>query len=113
MNSLQFSVGLRALADAYEKCSVDAPDEIRIYMPWSMGRENVRAFAKEMAPLEKPKTENEYSYELLRTFEGLAVRFMFDRSNVCRKVLKMVLSETWECPDSLLDAEADHSIKDV
>jgi hypothetical protein len=46
-------------------------------------------------------------HHAIREFSGVRLDVRIPKSMVCRKVRKLVMTDTYECPDSLLDPEAE------
>ena len=111
MTNLEFTQGLRELADLYERHpEMQCPGaNLHLYLPYDTNIEHVRASVKAFADggvvtKRAPKDSLEFYYRLERTFAGgLKVELNIERSAVCKKVTKMQIVETWECPESLLD----------
>src|SRR4051812_27747210 len=112
LTNARFAQGLRELAEIYESDErMLQPGEGKlifyVHVPASDFRGSVIALAAggkvDKVP---PAGKDEYYYRVRRALpSGLIVELATSRSEVCRKVQKMQLVETWECPDSLLDPE--------
>ena len=111
MTNFEFAQGLRELADLYERHPElkASPAAVYLYLPYDTDSEHLRAAVKAFADggvvtNRAPKDSLEFYYRLERIFAGgLKVELNVERSAVCKKVTKMQMVETWECPDSLLD----------
>jgi hypothetical protein len=107
MTNLKFAEGLRALADLYERHpEMLVPDHgLSLYMPYDTKSENLRATIKAFTDggtVHKDPSD-EYYYRLHRFFGVLEVTVNVERSVFCKKVTRMKMVETWECPDSILE----------
>ncbi len=112
MDNKTFAQGLRELADIYEadeRMAVPPKLDIDIFnVTPEVYRGAVRAISlggkAEKLPARSP---DEYFYRVKRELpSGVVVELVTQRSGVCRRVQKMQLVDTWECPDSILDPGA-------
>lgn len=112
LTNAQFAQGLRELAEIYESDErMEQPQGLDIWLNASRPerfRESVKALALG-GKVEKltPSSDAEYFYRVRRVMpSGVTVTLITARGSVCRKVQKMVMTDVWECPDSILDPEA-------
>lgn len=112
LTNAQFAQGLRELAEIYESDERMAlPDgwELGLYVS---GAAPFRGTAMALSAGGRvgklpPRDRDEYYYRIRRVLpSGLAIQISTPRSEVCKRVERMQLVTTWECPDSLLDPEA-------
>lgn len=112
ITNAQFAKGLRELADIYDSDERMIQPEVLDLFQHYCNPEKFRGAVMALAlggKIEKlpPRDDTDYFYKVRRTMAGgLIVELSTARSNVCRKVTKAVMTETWECPDSLLDPDA-------
>lgn len=108
----EFVAGLRELADFLE-ANPDLPmsslPHLTFWLPFrhdDQGSEpDLRRWAAAFRTFEK-SIESGY-FHLKHFFRGLKVVVTVNRDRVCRKVLKTVTREEWECPSSLLEDGGD------
>lgn len=112
MNNTEFAQGLRELAEIYdthpEMSHLKDDASLFLSLPYATDGDQFRAIVKAMSPIEKlpPMYDGDSSFRIRKTFDsGLVLTVSVDRKAVCRRVRKMVMSDVWECPDSILDPE--------
>jgi hypothetical protein len=109
LTNAQFAQGLRELAAIYEDHpEILNPEGLTFYLPYGAKPEDFRATIRALAPITKigPKYLDDSYYRVSRTCkDGLTVEVNTDRKSVCRRVQKMQLVDTWECPESILEPE--------
>jgi hypothetical protein len=110
MTNLELAQGLRAVADFYEQ----NPEAIQPYpnlIATTYERQRYIDTLKMMAHggrVEK-KVDGDgdilENHHAIRDFGGIKLDVRIPKNMVCRKVRKLVMTDTYECPDSLLDPE--------
>jgi hypothetical protein len=111
LTNAQFAQGLRELAAIYESDErMVQPTLLDMYVA-NTSPEAFRGSVQALAAggkVEKlpPVGVADYFYKVKRLLpSGLVVTFSTPRHGICRRVQKMVMTDTWECADSLLDPE--------
>ena len=110
MTNLEFAQGLRALADLYERHpEMLVPDHrLFLYLPYSEQparyAETIKALADGGTVTKAPPKPDDWYLRVNRQFSALSVDLSIERSALCKRVVKMQAVETWECPDSLIEA---------
>jgi len=114
LTNAQFAQGLRELAAIYESNErMVQPECVDLFVsgatPYEF-RDSVLAMAVGGKVEKLPKRPDSYSYTMQRVLpSGVAVHLSIPRHSLCKRISKMMLVETWEFPDSLLDPEAEIS----
>ncbi len=109
VESAEFVQGLRGLADFYEaNPQMEVPSYRRINVNFWKKEDFVGAIRTMAhgATVEK-KTDGEkeimQEHHAIRHFGPIELDATISKSAVCRKVRKLVETDVWECPDSLLE----------
>ena len=116
LTSTQFAAGLRELADIYEAHpEAAAPRTLWVFLPYETTPDAARATIKALSDggrVDKvaPYSETSTTYTVRRLLpSGLTVDLHTERSTVCRRVSRMQMVDTWECPESILATEGNHA----
>lgn len=111
MTNQDFAQGLRELAALYERHPelITPNTSLYLYLPWDTSAKRLRASLKAFADggivtKRAPSDDLDTYFRFQRTFTGgLTVELNIERSVVCRRVRKMQMVETWECPEAILE----------
>ena|ERR1035441_3370338 len=105
----QLVQGLRDLADFYaENPEMPIPDlRLMAVRPWKkeifVSAIRIMAHGGVVEKKTDGPTAIMQEHHAIRNFGPVALEVSIQKSAVCRKVTRMVATEVWECPDSLLD----------
>lgn len=110
MTNKDFAAALREIADLYERDErMVLPPDFDFYLGF-INKEAIQGVLRALATdarVDKlpPRDKDDFWYRLRREFAGVQVTFSFPRDAVCKRVQKMQLVETWECPEAILESE--------
>ena len=105
----EFVQGLRDLADFYEANPEMQVPSIRLMIADFWKREDFVTVMRTMAHGGKVEKETDgekaimQQHHAIRHFGPIKLDATISKSAVCRKVRKLVETDVWECPDSLLE----------
>lgn len=109
MTNSEFAQALREMAAFYEG-HPEMPHPSPVMHKYIYGRDEFTAAVKQLADggvVTKQVTDKPLDdFQAVRDFGGIKLKLSIDRRTVCRKVKKMVETEVWECPESILESES-------
>lgn len=106
----QFAQALRDLASVYETDEqMQQPVKIDLYLPGASAEQfakSARALAR-LGRIDKDQRQDSFCFAVRHTTKaGVVIELSIARALICKRVTKMVPTEAWECPDSLLELAA-------